>query len=138
MKKAIFDTNIWVGWLRDGLHEELMAGRELTRYLSTVVQMELRAGAFTARAGRALDGLFGVYHRVNRIVGPSLQVFDQCGRTLKTLRRRGRGIRRASLVNDVLIAVTARSIGATVFTSDGSDFEAINEAFSFDLEIVAH
>lgn len=38
----------------------------------------------------------------------------------------------------MLIAVTARSIGATVFTSDGSDFEAVNEAFPFDLEIVAN
>ncbi len=138
MKRAVFDTNIFVGWLREGLHEELMVGRELTRYLSAVVQLELRAGVTTPRGSRALDGLFDTYHRVGRIAVPSQQVFDQGGRALKQLRKQGREIRRASLVNDVLIAATARSIGATVFTADASDFEVIFDVLPFDLEIVAH
>ncbi|MGQ0507841.1 MAG: type II toxin-antitoxin system VapC family toxin [Myxococcaceae bacterium] len=138
MKKVVLDTNIFVGWLREGSHEELMVGRELTRYLSVVVQMELRAGVTSVRASHALDGLFGTYHRVGRVAVPSHQVFDQVGRALKLLRKNGREIRRASLVNDVLIAATARSIGATVLTADATDFEAIGEVLPFDLEIVSH
>jgi predicted nucleic acid-binding protein len=138
MKKAILDTNVYVSWLREGLHEELLVGRNLSRYLSAIVQMELRAGVTTPRAARALDGLFGTYRRVGRVAVPSQEIFDQAGRTLRELRKRGREMRRASLVNDVLIACTARQIGATVFTADASDFGAIGEVFPFEMEIVSH
>jgi predicted nucleic acid-binding protein len=40
-------------------------------------------------------------------------------------------------VHDVLIALTARAIGATVYTSDAADFEAIRRVERFKLEIVA-
>ncbi len=45
-------------------------------------------------------------------------------------------MRRASLVNDVLIALTARAIGATLYTADG-DFEAIRQVRAFALRVVA-
>jgi predicted nucleic acid-binding protein len=48
----------------------------------------------------------------------------------------GREIRRASLVHDVLIAHTARALGATLFTAD-TDYEAIKTVLDFDLERVA-
>jgi predicted nucleic acid-binding protein len=51
------------------------------------------------------------------------------------LKDRGREIRRASLVGDVLIAHTARSVGAAVLTSD-RDFEAIRSVLDFELEMV--
>ena len=45
MTKVILDTNLYVGWFNDGLHERLMLGPGFVRYLSSVVQMELRVGA---------------------------------------------------------------------------------------------
>jgi predicted nucleic acid-binding protein len=42
-----------------------------------------------------------------------------------------------SLVNDVLIALSARAIGATVLTSNARDFAAIREVRSFSLTVVA-
>jgi predicted nucleic acid-binding protein len=50
---------------------------------------------------------------------------------LRELRAKGRETRRASLVHDVLIALTAREIGATVITGDVSDFEVIYELVDF-------
>jgi predicted nucleic acid-binding protein len=138
MIKAVFDTNIFVGWFRDGSHEELMLGRSHSRYLSAVVQMELRVGATTAKTSRALDQMFRTYARAGRRLAPSPDAFDQAGRVLRRLRDRGREVRRASLVNDLLIAVTARMAGATLFTADASDFLAIHEAFPFELEVVSH
>lgn len=137
MRKAIFDTNVFIDWLRQGIHGDLMLSRDFTRYMSAVVQMELRAGAETLRAKRALDELFSTYDRVGRIVVPSSDTFNRAGQILRRLRAKGREIRRASMVNDVLIAVSARSIGATVFTADTSDFEAIAEVYPFAFDAIS-
>jgi predicted nucleic acid-binding protein len=42
----------------------------------------------------------------------------------------------ASLVRDVLIALTARTIGATLVTADAGDFEAIRALKRFSLQVV--
>jgi predicted nucleic acid-binding protein len=131
-KKAILDTNVYIDWLNRGLHEDLLLRRGLVRYLSAVVLMELRAGATMLPARRAVDQLARAYRASKRIVAPTDEVFDQAGRTLQRLKEAGREIRRASLVNDVLVAHTARAIGATVFTAD-EDYEAILAVLDFDL-----
>lgn len=136
LRKAVIDTNVYIGWLNQGLHEELMLGPGLVRYLSSIVQMELRVGATMLPARRALDQLVRAYRAGGRILTPDAEVFDQAGRALQRLRETGREIRRASLVNDVLIALSARSIGAVVFTAD-EDYEAIHAIVDFKLEMVS-
>jgi predicted nucleic acid-binding protein len=136
MTKQLLDTNLYVGWLNHGLHELLVVGPGSVRYLSSVVQMELRAGAATRPARRVLDQLIRVYTATARLVAPSPTVFDEAGLVLRALRLAGREVRRASLVNDVLIALTARSMGATLYTADAEDFESIRQVRDFSLEIV--
>jgi predicted nucleic acid-binding protein len=136
MTKLLLDTNLYVGWLNHGLHELLVVGPGSVRYLSSVVQMELRAGAATRPARRVLDQLIRVYTATARLAAPSPTVFDEAGLVLRALRLAGREVRRASLVNDVLIALTARSIGATLYTADAEDFESIRQVRDFSLEIV--
>jgi predicted nucleic acid-binding protein len=136
MTKLLLDTNLYVGWLNHGLHELLVVGPGSVRYLSSVVQMELRAGAATRPARRVLDQLIRVYTATARLVAPSPTVFDEAGLVLRALRLAGREVRRASLVNDVLIALTARSMGATLYTADAEDFESIRQVRDFSLEIV--
>jgi hypothetical protein len=41
-RKIVLDTNLYIGWLNAGLHPALMLGAGLVRYLSAVVNMELR------------------------------------------------------------------------------------------------
>lgn len=62
-------------------------------------------------------------------------MFDEAGRVLRRLRDASREVRRASLVNDVLVALSARSIGATVATMD-ADFNAIADVIPFQVKIV--
>jgi predicted nucleic acid-binding protein len=66
-------------------------------------------------------------------MSPSSEVFERAGAVLRKLKFAGRNVRDASLWGDVLIALTARSIGATVVTSNVADFAAIQrfETFSF-------
>jgi len=63
-----------------------------------------------------------------------LLVFERAGSLLRRLKLAGREVRSAAFVNDVLIALSARSIGATVVTSNVRDFEAIRRIEPFALE----
>lgn len=108
LRKVIIDTNLYIGWMNQGLHEKLMVGPGLVRYLSAVVLLELRVGATMLPARRALDRLVRPYQAGGRLISPSAEIFDQAGRTLQRLRESGREVRRASLVNDVVIALSAR------------------------------
>ena len=135
VRKAVFDTNVYIGWLNHGQNEELMTAPGLVRYLSAVVQMELAVGAKMLPARRAIDLMARAYGRIGRVFAPGASQFDEAGRTLRKLRETGREIRRASLVADVLIAHSARSLGATVFTAD-ADYEAIRSIVDFDLHMI--
>jgi predicted nucleic acid-binding protein len=136
LRKVLLDTNLYIGWLNQARHEELMVGPGLVRYLSAVVQMELRVGAKMLPARRALDQLARAYRAAGRIVVPDAELFDQAGRALQKLREGGREIRRSSLVNDVLIALSAKQLGATVFTAD-EDYQVIRSVIDFKLAMVA-
>ncbi|WP_437681802.1 type II toxin-antitoxin system VapC family toxin [Sorangium sp. So ce131] len=136
LRKVLLDTNIYIGWLNGGMHADLMVGPGLVRYLSGIVLMELRAGATTLPARRAVEHLGRAYRSVGRVMVPDAELFDQAGRALRRLREAGREVRRSSLVNDVLIALSARSIGATVITAD-EDYGAIRSIVDFKLERIA-
>ena len=133
MKKVLLDTNVYIDWLNRGDHDAVMVGPGFVRYLSAVVVMELRAGVSNRASCDAVDALTRAYRSAGRLVSPSSDVFERAGAVLRKLKFAGRDVRHASLCSDVLIALTARSIGATVVTTNVSDLAAIQrfEAFSF-------
>ena len=135
MKKILLDTNLYIDWLNRGLHETVMLGPGLVRYLSAVVVMELRAGVSNRASRDAVDALTRAYRSAGRLVPPSIEVFERAGAVLRKLKLAARNVRDASLCNDVLIALTARSIGATVVTANAADFAVIQqvEPFAFEL-----
>jgi hypothetical protein len=61
----------------------------LVRYLSAVVTMELRVGARTLPARRAVDHLVRGYEAGGRQIAPGRALPDAAGRTLRLLRDRG-------------------------------------------------
>ena len=135
LRKVLLDSNLYIDWINRGHREELMVGAGWVRYLSAIVQMELRIGARTLPARRAVDQLIRGYRAAGRIVAPDAPLFDEAGAALRRLREKGAEIRRASFVDDVLIALSARSLGATLMTMD-ADFEAIARVVDFRLEMV--
>jgi predicted nucleic acid-binding protein len=134
VKKVVLDTNVYIDWINRGLGEERILGSGLIRYLSAIVVMELRAGARTRSGRAAVDQLVRAYASGGRLVSPPLAVFERAGSLLRRLKLAGREVRSAAFVNDVLIALSARSIGATVVTSNVRDFEAIRRIEPFALE----
>jgi len=139
MRRVVIDTNVYVDWLNRGQHEEFLLERDTLKYLSAVVLMELRAGAFSRRGRRLLDAVEAAFERTRRILVPSRAVFAEAGDVLRALQSgSGRRIGGShSIANDVLIALSARSIGATVVTQNEGDYRAIQAVRTFRLSIAS-
>ena len=140
MERVVIDTNIYVDWLNKGQHEAILFQREAVKYLSAVVLMELSAGAFSTRDRRLVREVTSAFAKVGRILVPSVTIYEEAGDVLRRLQE-SRGYTVASaygLVNDVLIALSARSIGATVITQNERDFVAIQSIRPFKLASVPH
>lgn len=136
--KAVLDTNVLIDYLRAGLHAEwvLGGGGSITRFISAVVLLELRLGADTPKRKRAVDRVQEAFPP-GRIVGLTPTLMDHAGRVFRALYGNAAGMRdRLAPLNDVLIALTARQIGATVVTSNVMEFQRIAAKVS-GLKVVA-
>lgn len=131
MKRALIDTSVFVDWFRDRRHEEVIAGRHGPPLLSAVVALELLQG--TSRHQRIAHLARG-FERRGRLVAPAWRVWELSAHVLRALRSRGVNV--DSLVNDVLIAMTACAGGFRLFTTNGKDFERIAAIRSFDLVVL--
>jgi predicted nucleic acid-binding protein len=131
MRRVLLDTNVYIAFMNHREHEDIVLGSGMVRHMSTVVWMELQAGATTKRAEQAVARIARTFAATGRLIAPSVAVWKSAGPVLRRLRTSGRETRRASLVHDVLIALTARDLGATVVTSDASDFGAIQKHVDF-------
>lgn len=137
MERVVIDTNIYVDWLNKGQHEAILFRREAVKHLSAVVLMELSAGAFSARDRRLVREVTSAFAKVGRILVPPVTIYEEAGDVLRRLQE-SRGYTMASaygLANDVLIALSARSIGATVITQNERDFVAIQTIRPFKLAL---
>jgi predicted nucleic acid-binding protein len=124
---VLLDTNVFIDYLRADLYADWIFGgvSNITRFLSSVVLMELRIGADTLRRQRAVDRI-QVAFPTGRLIAPLPPLFDHAGRLFRALHGGGSEINdRLAAVNDFLIALTARQIGATVVTSNVDDFRQI-------------
>jgi predicted nucleic acid-binding protein len=138
VQRILIDSDLYIDWIRAGLREDLIATGRYLRYLSTVVLLELQAGAFTRSLAAAVSDLHDGFRRTGRLLVPSSGSFWRAGTVLRILQRRyGSDPRkRFRLVNDCLIAMSSRQIGATVFTRNERDFQAIQRVTPFALAIV--
>lgn len=139
MRRLVIDSGVYIDWLNAGRHQDILVGRGDVKYLSAVVLMELRAGAVSVRERRLVKRLETTFLRAGRVLSPTPAVFSEAGEVLRRLQsERGYNIRRGhSIVNDVLIALSARSIGAVVATQNVRDFQAIQTLRAFSLTLVS-
>ena len=74
---------------------------------------------------RSIDRIQAAFP-ASRLIAPLPLLFDHAGRLFRTLHGDGSGLDdRLGPINDLLIALTARQIGATVLTSNLDDFSRI-------------
>ena len=125
--KVLLDTNVLIDFLRAGMHAEwVLSGHgTVVRFISAVALLELRLGADTPKRKKAVDRLQQAFQS-GRILGLTPSLLDHAGRLFRTMYGNASGLSdRLGPMNDVLIALTAREIGATVVTSNVLEFRRI-------------
>jgi predicted nucleic acid-binding protein len=129
----VFDTSVLVDDLRTGRHQERI--RSITGLIrtSSVVLAELWRGA-TKAAEREFIRTLAKNHP---ILTPTEKIWLESGQILGKIRS-ARGFSPDKLRDlhfDVLIALTARSYGARLITTNRADFELIHQFRKMRLEI---
>ncbi len=123
MHWAILDTDVYIGHWEAGRHDALLSEVRqgfLVRH-SAVVLSELRRGARTPAARRRIEGL---YRLARTVWEPTSADWWEAGRLVRAIGdRQGWEVgKRREFQNDALIALTARRYGATVVTTNRTDF----------------
>ena len=138
MHRVVVDTNLFIDWFNDGRHDAVLFQRGAVKYLSAVVMMELYAGVSSSADRRLLDRLTRTFVTLDRVLLPTRRVYEEAGHVLRAMQAlRGYTVPAIrSLTNDVLIALSARSIGATVVTQNARDFLAIQSIRRFKLAAI--
>ena len=139
----LFDTSVYIAVLRDTAFAEMFRPRYVRdipfTHCSSVVVHELLAGARTPRHRRQAALLYEPFERVRRIVTPTHLVWKEAAVVVTTLFEHTPELRSKlsrGLLNDILIALSGRSIGATVVTRNGEDFRLIQHYRTFTLEVI--
>jgi PIN domain. len=131
-EKVVFDTNVYIGVFNQGLYKNEIDGFNKVMYLVHPVLHELWIGA---RGKREINHLinFGTrFIKLGRLVVPSSTTQTLIGKACQKLRSIGRlDPANPRIYNDVCIALLARQIGATVITTNISDFKKIHKAVDF-------
>jgi predicted nucleic acid-binding protein len=130
---VILETSVLVDHFRTRYHEERIAALEGVTRNSSVVLAELWRGAKSQREHDALLEL----EADHPILIPTAQNWLESGRILRKIGK-DKGFEPHKLRDlhfDLLIALTARSWGARLITSNRTDFQLIHSYRSFQLEI---
>ncbi len=138
MRRIIVDSNLYIDWLNTGKHEAVLFQPDTVKFMSAVVMMELLAGAHSMLDQRRLQDLFRTFTKLARIVTPSAATYQEAGEVIRQLQStHGYHFRKShSLTNDVLIALSARTLGGTVVTQNKRDFLAIQAIRPFKLSLI--
>lgn len=124
--KVLFDTNIYINWIRERKHSEIMLDVYTQKYLSNYVLMELWAGAKTKQGGRIIEKLQKPYLKAGRIITLNTNHFITVGQILSDMPNKYKAyIKNAGFVNDLCIGLSALAIGAKFFTTNKTDFKII-------------
>ena len=132
-KLVVFDTSVFIDHLRTGCHQQRIERVSGLVRTSAVVLAEL----WRAATKPAERGFLHALQRNHPILTPTEGIWLESGQVLGKIQA-DRGFTADKLRNlhfDVLIALTVRSHGARLITSDRSDFELIRRYRTFEVEI---
>ena len=142
MAKHVIDTDLYIDLIQSGktlpiireLYEKDAAGI----YFSSVVAQELLAGARSSTGRRNVEILLSPFERVGRIVTPSHGQWREAGDILAKVLDARPDLKNklAGLINDCLLALSARAIGATLYSRNRDDFLLLQKIRHFSLVVV--
>ena len=130
---VVFDTSVFIDHLRTGCYQQQIAAATGLVRNSAVVLAELSRGAAKRSEKEFVERLA----RNHPILTPTENNWLESGRLLSKMRV-DKGFHAEKLRDlhfDLLIALTARSVGARLVTSDRANFELIASYRRLQLEI---
>ena len=142
MAKHLIDTDLYIDLIQSGttlpLIRELYDKDAPGIYFSSIVAQELLAGARSPAGRRRVEILFRPFEKVGRVVTPSHNLWKDTGGILAKILQDRPSLksRLPALVNDCLLALSARSLGATLYTRNRDDFMLLRSIRSFALVVI--
>lgn len=142
MAKHLIDTDLYIDLIQSGTTlpfiREIYDKDAPGIYFSSVVAQELLAGARTLAARKRVEILFRPFERVGRVVTPTHSHWKDAGLIIAQVLRDRPDLRNKlqALVNDCLLALSARSLGATLYTRNRDDFSVLQRQRSFSLIVI--
>ena len=143
MAKHLIDTDLYIDLIQNGTTlpfiRELYEKEAPGIYFSSIVAQELLAGARSPAGRRRVDTLFQPFEKVGRIVTPHHNHWKDAGAILAEILHSRPNLKNKlpTLVNDCLLALSARSIGATLYTRNRDDFTLLQSRRSFSLVVLS-
>jgi predicted nucleic acid-binding protein len=143
MAKHLIDTDLYIDLIRNGTTlpfiRELYDKDAPGIYFSSIVAQELLAGARSPAGKKRVKILFRPFERVGRVVTPGHNHWKDAGEILaKVLHDRpDLKAKLPALVNDCLLALSACSLGATLYTRNREDFTLLQIRRSFSLVVIS-
>jgi predicted nucleic acid-binding protein len=141
--KHLIDTDLYIDLIQSGITRpfiyELYDKEAPGIYFSSIVAQELLAGARSPAGRRRVEILFRPFERLGRVVTPGHNHWKDAGGILATVLRDRPNLKNKlpALVNDCLLALSARSLGATLYTRNRDDFTLIQSRRSFSLVVIS-
>src|SRR5262249_36183743 len=142
MANSLIDSDVSIDFLQSGRFHTDIARLYVEHtpglYFSSVVIQELLAGATSSGERRNVELLYLPFERARRVVTPRHANWRDVGNLLARIFR-GQPSYRSKLphlVADCLIALSARTIGAMVYTRNRADFALIQGVRHFSLVVV--
>jgi predicted nucleic acid-binding protein len=138
----LLDTNVYLFALRSQagavFFEQQFRPLVFRTYLSSVVAEELYAGALDTAAIRLIEAYVGALERAGRVTTPNFQDWKDAGTLVARISRQepSRKAKVQQMLNDILLALNARRLGADLFTFNRKDFELIRRHRSFSLKVL--
>ncbi len=135
--KLLLDTSVYIPFINRGIAHPVLeygAGNPLF-YMSAVVLEELYAGAQDPVSIKLLDRLYDTFTKANRLVVPIASDWQRAGKVVAQFERKYGFEEKflARITHDILIALCARRIGATIVTNNVKDFRRIREFVDFKM-----
>jgi len=133
--KAICDTSVYIPFINQGIAHPVFSDKSVSPvlYMSSVVLSELYSGAHDSQSIKLLDKLHHTFQNVGRLIVPNDGDWRQTGGIIAKLRKKYGFEAKylARIQNDILIACSARKIGAFIVTQNEKDFRRIKEFIDF-------
>lgn len=140
--KYLLDTNVYLGALRS---EEARAQFRTAFFpllpatvLSAVVAYELLVNAQDRRTRSLVREYTRPMERTGRVVSPTFDDWIEAAEIVTAIEEKDRGwsSKLPALLNDILIALCARRVGAMLLTYNRDDFRLIHRHKDFSLRIL--